>query len=168
MLRRFIDLPDWLIVGWEYFYSFVTLLSLGLSLPAMAIAALVIFGWHKEFVLYKQTKNPTSEQRLIAGIYRGFVGSLIDNAWWFFAWTFDYLDMEFWRNVFFAYGVFCNVIFRQGALIWAGYLHIEAENMSKKTRKAIKKARRRSKMVIIQSIVMAFIFVAFLFLIKHR
>lgn len=152
---------------WEQFYSFVTLLSLAATVPALMISALVVITWHKEFILFRSSKNPTSSQKLIGGIYRGFVGSFIDNLWWGFAWTFNYIGLEFWRDVFFAYGVFCNVIFRQGALIWAGWLHIDAENDSRETVEEVQRARRRTKRLVISSAIIGVLSVFALMLIKN-
>ena len=62
----------------DFIYDFLTLFSLGLTVPAMTMAIMVLFTFHKEFILYKQAENPTKGQTIIAGIYRGFFGAVVE------------------------------------------------------------------------------------------
>lgn len=117
-------------IFWTGFYEFMTLLSLGLTPPAIVASIVTAWKWRHDHTAYMRSENPTAAQTINAGIFRGFVGAFVDNLWWGFAWSFDYLGMEGPRNFFFTYGVFSNVFFRQIATTWAGSLHIRAEAMS--------------------------------------
>ena len=108
----------------------MTLISLGLTIPAVIICMGVIKLWHHQYVNYCTTKNRTPSLFLIAGVYISFCGSLVDNTWWGVAWTLDYLSHPY-TDWWFENGVYSNVFFRQTALIYAGILHIHAENMSR-------------------------------------
>lgn len=98
---------------------------------------------------------------LIAGVYIGFWGSMIDNAWWGVAWSADYLELPF-RNFFFHNGVYPNTFFRQTALIIAGGLHVHAENMAKDTERASELAKKKTRRVVIFSIIAGVAYVALL------
>ena len=151
----------------DFIYDFLTLFSLGLTVPAMTMAIMVLFTFHKEFILYKQAENPTKGQTIIAGIYRGFFGAVVDNAWWGAAWTFDYLGMEGPRNFFFIYGVVVNVVFRQGALIWSGFLHIKAGDLNNDELALIERAKRRTMKILKQSLVCGVIYILLLVVVKN-
>ena len=143
------------------FYDFMTLLSLGLSVPAIYVCSLVLIRWHSEYVIYVESQNRVPSQLLIGGIYIGFFGSLGDNLWWGFAWTFDYLELEEYRDFFFKYGVYNNVVFRQSALVYAGFLHICAEALSRGDH-----SMKKTKKQVAYSFVAGGVFVAALIAIK--
>lgn len=128
---------DWLIKILEFFHAPATLISLGLTWPGMAIACLVLARWHKKYIEYCFIRQKTPSMMLIVGIYIAFFGSVWDNGWWGIAWSLDFIDpghgkIHYWRNFFFHYGVFPNVVFRQSALFLAGLLHVSSNDLSRR------------------------------------
>lgn len=148
-------------------HGFFTLISLGLTWPALTVCVLVLYSWHSEYIKYCKTiSNVTPSLKLIAGVYIAFFGSMIDNTWWGIAWTLDYLDRPS-RDFWFINGVYPNVIFRQIALIWAGVLHISAENMSRKTQIAKDMSRKNSTQIFAISGAIGLLYILTLYLVHH-
>lgn len=61
---------------------------------------------------------------LILGVCTGFLGSVLDNAFWGLAWTLDYIELEPARSIVFEWGALPNIFFRQLAGIFAAHCHI--------------------------------------------
>ena len=159
-----ISMLDWL-------HGPFTLLSLSATWPALTVCVMVLMSWHSQYIAYCKSQHRTPSATLIAGVWIGFFGSMIDNAWWGFAWSFDYIDtgeglIHWWRNFFFKYGVFPNTFFRQGALIWAGVLHVSAENMSRETKRETAVASDKTKKILALSVLAGIAYTAMLIAIK--
>lgn len=151
---------------WGAFYEFMVLLSLGLTPPALVASFVTALKWRNEHKAYMRADNPTETQTINAGIFRGFAGSFVDNLWWGFAWSFDYLGMEGPRNFFFAYGVMSNVFFRQSATIWAATLHLRAEAMSHHLKTERQAARLEYKRIIVMTAVLTSVYIGALIYLK--
>lgn len=149
----------------EWFHSVMTLISMGLTSPALTVCVLVLMSWHVSYVEYCRTRSKDPSLMLIAGVYIGFFGSMVDNAWWGLAWSFDYLSHPY-RDFFFHNGIYPNTFFRQGALIWAGILHVSAENLSRKTKGARDLATRNTRRIIVISAIVGLAYMALLFAMK--
>lgn len=85
---------------WDNLHGVFTLISLGMTFPALTVCVLVLRSWHRRYLDYMLKKDRKPSTMLIAGVYLGFMGSMVDNSWWGLAWTFDYLDHG-WRDFFF-------------------------------------------------------------------
>ena len=75
--------------------------------------------------------------------------------------------MEGPRNFFFIYGVVVNVVFRQGALIWSGFLHIKAGDLNNDELALIERAKRRTMKILKQSLVCGVIYILLLVVVKN-
>lgn len=105
----------------------VTLLSIFLT-PALLIASsVVIYLLYPSFKKATKTVNKDAIQWMIIGIVMNFIGTLFDNLWWFFAWSYNYIDATgVEKDFFFSYGVYSNTIFRQVFGIVGALCHVYA------------------------------------------
>ena len=148
-------------------HDLATLLSLGMTWPALAVCMLVLTSWYQQYIVYCKAVVKKPSMMLIAGVMIGFAGSMVDNFWWGLAWTADYIAPEHpVRDFLFLNGVYPNIFFRQGALIWAGMLHINPENMSRKTQVQTAMARKKTKAIILTSIIVGVIYIGILVILK--
>lgn len=101
-------------------------LSIALTVPTLFLGILVVYLWHKSAIkaIKKDKEDRDETDYLILGITIGFVGAIIDNAYWGIAWLSSYLDLNN-KSFWFESGVYANIPFRQIAKIIAGYLHIK-------------------------------------------
>ena len=99
--------------------EFFTAISLFLTPWAVLTAALVVYQWGPASIHAICHKGMNSNDWLVLGIVVGFVGAILDNLYWGYAWQLKYTNnpnSEWW----FEYGVMANVLFRQGAGVIAG------------------------------------------------
>lgn len=112
----------------------VTLLSLFLT-PLLVIAsgAVVYLLWHPFLKAWKET-NRNYVEWMIIGIVINFLGTIFDNAWWFLAWSYQYIDpSSTQKEFFFHYGVYSNTIFRQMFGIVGAMCHVYAASGQEST-----------------------------------
>lgn len=100
--------------------TIVELQSLAFTIPVLLLCFLVI----KEGI--GPLKASTGQTRwILLGICLGFAGNFVDNLYWMFPWTANYLE-DPRTGVLVSFGVFPNLIFRQGLTIAAAYCHLRA------------------------------------------
>lgn len=99
------------------------LISLASTFPGVFLAVIVLYHFLVPAWL-KLWRVKESRDWLRVGIAAGFFGSVIDNGFWFVAWSINFLSISGWD--IFPWGVFFNIPFRQAALILAAYAHIRA------------------------------------------
>lgn len=108
-------------------HDFVTLLSLALTPLTILASAAVIYFFYKPFVRACSSRDKDAVQWMILGVVIGFAGSILDNIWWGFAWSADYLDnTSAFRHFMFDHGVYSNAFARQAMGIIAGLCHISS------------------------------------------
>lgn len=100
--------------------EFVSLVG---TVPTILLAVCVVYwygpiAWHGVRAIKR-----TREHWLIMGITIGFIGSILDNAYWAIPWTLSYYDHPLTQTAIMN-GVFFNVIFRQGCGAVAAYCHL--------------------------------------------
>lgn len=101
------------------------LISLGATWPTILTALLVVVLWYFPFLEAMKSKSKLSLHWFIIGVFVGFLGSILDNAYWFLAWSAVYLDSD-WQDFLMYNGVYFNVFSRQLCGIIAGYCHIRS------------------------------------------
>ena len=101
------------------------LISLGLTIPTILLGGFVVCVFGPTAMQAVRDKGVTSRQWLLVGITIGFVGQILDNLYWQFAWTASYLGMEV-KDSLFNSGVFFNIVSRQALGITAAACHIWA------------------------------------------
>lgn len=134
--------------------DFIVLLSMGLT-PATIISAIMVvyLFWHP-FVKALNTKDRSAVNWMIIGVTVNFTGGVLDNLWWAFAWSGDYVAADsFFRHFFFENGAYSNVIFRQGCGIIGALCHIRSAQVA---------GHERVKKVAIFSAIVGLLFVCFL------
>lgn len=141
----------------EWAHGAATLISLGLTFPALAVCILVMRAWRGRYLEYCRSKTQDPSLMLIAGVYISFFGSMVDNSWWGVAWSLSYLEHP-WEYFFFHNGVYPNIMFRQTTLIWAGLLHISAENMSRQTPYVRTEAKKTTRRKILLSVTLGAVY----------
>lgn len=104
------------------------LISLAATFPGIYLAVVVLMHFLVPAYL-KLWSLKKSRDWLRLGIAAGFLGSTVDNAFWFIAWSVNFLGLPQADSVF-QTGVFFNIPFRQGALILSAYAHIRAVLLS--------------------------------------
>lgn len=99
------------------------LVSLGLTLVAIAIGLWVICEFHRPAWAALTKPKRTAMDWLIAGIYVGFVGGCLDSMYWGAVWVANYFQ---WEHTYKAmqWGVVPNIVFRNLCDIASAYLHI--------------------------------------------
>lgn len=99
------------------------LASLGLTVAAILIGAVVVWAFHKPAwkALSKTPKSGTDW--LIIGIYVSFVGGCLDSLYWGWAWTAVYLDWEI-EPTLMRTGSIPNILSRNLCDIVAAYCHL--------------------------------------------
>ncbi len=110
------------------------LVSLALTFPTIMVGLGVLVHWGKDaWEAFKVSPaERTGVNWLILGVAVGFLGSVLDNAYWGLAWSAEYMQhpsKEFW----FANGVWPNIPFRQCAGVYAAYCHMRSYYVSRKT-----------------------------------
>ena len=97
------------------------LISLGLTVPNLVLAASVVILWARSL----DKKPDTSHQWFILGVVFGFTGAFLDNLYWFIPWTASFLELDI-KDELINSGVYFNIVFRQGLGIVAAYCHLRA------------------------------------------
>ena len=90
------------------------------------MAAGVVIYWRKSALdALAGRVSWDSEQWFIVGVFIGFIGQLLDNAYWLIPWGLSYVgsDMAPW---FFDHGPIFNIFSRQILGIVSAYCHIRA------------------------------------------
>lgn len=110
---------------YDSLHRFVSLASLVLTPATIILSLAVVIVWldSAKRALFSREKN--SVQWLILGVSIGFVGSIVDNAYWGVAWTADFLGHSS-RDQLFKNGVYSNAPFRQLCTIAAAACHVKA------------------------------------------
>lgn len=107
--------------------DYAEMLSLVLTWPTVVIGIGVLAHWGRDaweaFKVKGKDRSPT--QWLILGVAIGFLGSVVDNAYWGIAWTADFTNHES-RDFWFRHGVWPNIPFRQAAGAYAAYCHLRS------------------------------------------
>jgi uncharacterized membrane protein len=68
---------------------------------------------------------------MILGVVTGFFGAILDNIWWGFAWSADFINPDSsFKQFFFDYGVYSNTIARQTLGVIAALCHIASAAMA--------------------------------------
>lgn len=103
----------------------VTLMSLALTPPTIIASIAVLSIWYQSTRKALANRQKTEMHWLIIGVFIGFTGSVVDNAYWGIAWATDFVGHTS-KDWLFHYGVFSNLPFRQIATLAAAYCHIRA------------------------------------------
>lgn len=99
------------------------IVSLMLTVPTVTTAVAVIVIYGGAAIEGLRAKKKSRNHWLIIGIAFGFVGAVLDNAYWSIPWTLEFFDHPS-TNMFIMAGVYFNVPFRQGCGIAAAYCHL--------------------------------------------
>ena len=105
--------------------QFAELLSLGLTLPTIALAVAVVVTWYPAAKVAAKANMRTGEQWFVLGVTAGFIGAALDNLFWAFPWSAKVLGDPSLEWMFSA-GVYSNLVCRQGLGITAAYCHLRA------------------------------------------
>lgn len=96
--------------------------SLAFTIPLVVLCFLVC----KQSSLVAMTlRRGTQQWWLLTGVMLGFAGRLLDSIYWMIPWTANYLQWDFVRDVQ-DFGVFPNIVFRQGLTIASAYCYLRA------------------------------------------
>lgn len=102
------------------------LFSLFLSVPTIMLSLGVVVFWYSGAMdAIKRKQGLAAQDWFIVGVFIGFIGEALDNAYWMFAWTASFLGLpseSFW----FENGAYPNIFFRQICGALAAYCHIRA------------------------------------------
>ena len=105
------------------------LISLGMTFPTVILAVAVVYTWFPSAKESFRSNCKESQDWFIMGVVIGFVGSILDNIYWFFPWSASFIGHESFQTLTNA-GVFFNVFFRQGCGMVAAYCHMRAAESS--------------------------------------
>lgn len=114
---------------YETFKAFAQLQSIAWTLPMLALCIIVVFKAFKpaKNANKKGASNSSEKMRwFLTGIFIGFLGNILDNTYWAFYWGAGYLQMQEPVDALISFGVFPNLVFRQGMTLLAAYCHIKA------------------------------------------
>ena len=110
------------IFDYESVRVLVELQSMAFTIPLVVLSFLVCKQASKVLV---GLGRGTSHSWLLTGVVLGFAGRLLDSIYWMIPWTANYLHFDFVRDVQ-DFGVFPNLIFRQGLTIASAYCYLRA------------------------------------------
>lgn len=102
------------------------LISNTLTVPTIILSIMVVYIWFKPSLEVIRSPHRTTEGWFIIGVSLGFLGEILDGAYWFLAWNFSYFGAEEQTQVMLEYGPFFNIFFRQLMTILAAYCHIRS------------------------------------------
>ena len=105
-------------------------LSLIMTIPTVLLAVSVVYLWLPAARVALKADNRDAHQWFILGVVGGFVGSAVDNSYWFIPWTASFVGETAIFGQLTEFGVYFNVFFRQGLGIFAAFCHIKAAEMS--------------------------------------
>lgn len=106
-------------------HEIATFVSLVLTATTITGCSMVIYLWRESAINAFKVKEKEDMHWFIIGVLIAFIGALVDNIWWGFAWTADFYGHAS-RDWWFANGVYSNLIFRQLASFVAAYCHVRA------------------------------------------
>jgi len=106
------------------------MLSLIMTIPTVLLAAAVVYLWLPAARAALEVDSRDAHQWFILGVVGGFIGSAVDNLYWFMPWTASFMGETAIFSNLTESGVYFNVFFRQGLGIFAAYCHIKAAEMS--------------------------------------
>lgn len=101
------------------------LLSLWLTTPTIVLGVYVVVLWFHGAFEAARKRNRNATDWFMLGVAIGFVGGCVDNGYWGLAWMASYLELES-TQVWFNYGVFSNIPFRQVPGVLAAYCHVRS------------------------------------------
>ena len=106
------------------------MLSLTMTIPTVVLAIAVVYLWFPAARAALRADSKDAQQWFILGVVFGFIGSAVDNLYWFLPWSASYIgETEIFHKLTNA-GVYFNIFMRQGLGIAAAYCHIKASEMS--------------------------------------
>lgn len=107
--------------------DFAEAVSLALSFPTIVVGLGVLAHWWRD--AWESWKTPaikrTAVNWLILGVTIGFLGGVLDNLYWFLAWSAEFIHHPS-KNLLFEYGAWPNIPFRQCSGIYAAYCHLRS------------------------------------------
>ena len=106
------------------------MISLIMTIPTVLLAISVVYLWLPAARAALKADSRDAHQWFILGVVGGFLGSAIDNLYWFMPWTASFMGESAIFSQLTDSGVYFNVFFRQGLGIFAAYCHIKAAEMS--------------------------------------
>jgi len=106
------------------------MISLIMTIPTVLLAISVVYLWLPAARAALKADSRDAHQWFILGVVGGFLGSAIDNLYWFMPWTASFIGESAIFSQLTDSGVYFNVFFRQGLGIFAAYCHIKAAEMS--------------------------------------
>lgn len=111
-------------------HAFAETTSLALTFPTVALAIYVLILWGppafdviKKLIASPDTVSPTDW--FVLGVAVGFQGSILDNLYWFVAWSVDFVNGAPSEGLI-AAGVYFNIPSRQMAGMLAAYCHVRS------------------------------------------
>lgn len=113
-------------MDYEKLRSFTELGSLALTVPLVFLCFMVIYECYKPLKnCLRKAKEDKKICWIIAGIFFGFSGNLVDNIYWTIPWSANYLELKSTSDLI-KFGVFPNIFFRQILTAFAAYCHLRA------------------------------------------
>lgn len=116
-------------------HKIAEMVSLVLTAPTIILGLGVIVHWGPSawIAWRKPPRDRDSIEWLILGVAVGFLGGVLDNAYWGLAWTSDFIGSDS-RNSLFNSGVYFNIPFRQLAGVYAAHCHLRSYCLHDDTR----------------------------------
>ena len=113
-------------MDYEHLRSIVELGSLALTVPLVFLCCMVIYECYVPLKhCIQKVQGDKKICWIIAGIFFGFAGNLIDNIYWAIPWSSNYLGLKYTEDLI-KFGVFPNIFFRQILTAFAAYCHLRA------------------------------------------
>lgn len=117
------------------FYEFLSALSIGMTLPALAFCLWVMIRYHNTFkciskdcIRFRNFHGVSPTDWIGLGIFIGFLGEFTDGLYWFVTWVSVYYGLPF-EEFLIKWGVVANLPSREVAVVLAAYGHIRASYM---------------------------------------
>ena len=114
------------------FNDIAALISLALTVPTVMFAVAVLCIWGKEALRVFKAGPSNPMEWLIIGVVIAFLGSVVNNLYWGFAWSHTYLSGQELDPTIAHMGVVFNIFFRQVCGILAAYCHLKSYTELKK------------------------------------
>jgi len=104
--------------------------SIGLTLPALIFCGWVLTRYHGTFqhVFTLDFDKAAPRDWIAAGIFVGFLGELIDGAYWGVTWLAHFYGWPF-ASAAMTWGVVANIPSREIMVVMAAYGHLRASKM---------------------------------------
>jgi len=104
----------------------LSLTSTSTTVTVVVMSLMVVKVWYGAALNALFSRMDTAEKWFMVGVFVGFLGEAIDNAYWLLFWASEYLGAKQVNAVMLEYGRMFNLPFRQFAGIIAAYCHIRA------------------------------------------